>query len=127
MRAGRISQRAVVYDAPRVRLLAVLLSLLAPPLPAPDAPIPRDPAALATALTATIRGLRATTWTGAGKTPRDVTYLALYHQRILRTMAARRALGDATLKRLPQDVRGEARDTVLARRALDAIPRGQAP
>jgi membrane-bound lytic murein transglycosylase B len=52
-----------------------------------------------------------------------VTYLALRHQRILRLMAARRALGDATLARLPRDVRGEARDTVLGRRALAAIPR----
>jgi membrane-bound lytic murein transglycosylase B len=38
-------------------------------------------------------------------------------------MAARRALGDATLARLPRDIRGEARDTVLGRRALAAIPR----
>jgi membrane-bound lytic murein transglycosylase B len=32
-------------------------------------------------------------------------------------------LGDATLQRLPADVRGEARDTVRARRHLAAIPR----
>jgi membrane-bound lytic murein transglycosylase B len=38
-------------------------------------------------------------------------------------MSARRALGDATLARLPPDVRGEARDTVRARRELAAIPR----
>jgi membrane-bound lytic murein transglycosylase B len=109
-----------------VPLLALLLSLIAP-LPAPNARIPRDPAALAAALTTTIRDLRATTWTGEGKTPEDVTYLALYHERMLRRMAARRALGDAALKRLPDDVRGESRDTVRARRALDAIPRGRPP
>jgi membrane-bound lytic murein transglycosylase B len=31
------------------------------------------------------------------------------------------------LKRLPRDVLGEARDTVTARRHIDAIPRGRAP
>ena len=55
--------------------------------------------------------------------PRDVSYLALHHQRMLRLMATRRALGDAALARLPADVRGEARDTVIARRQLAAIPR----
>src|SRR3954454_4871323 len=106
-------------------LLALLLSLIAP-LPAPNAPIPRDPAALAATLTITIRDLRATTWTGEGKTPDDVTYLALYHERMLRRLAARRRLGDTALERLPADVRGEARDTVGARGALAATPRGRA-
>ncbi len=57
----------------------------------------------------------------------DVTLLALHHQRVLRLLAERRALGDATLRALPRDVLGEARDTVAARRALDAIPRGKPP
>ncbi|HVF79274.1 MAG TPA: lytic transglycosylase domain-containing protein [Solirubrobacteraceae bacterium] len=94
-------------------------------LPAPDAPLPRDPAELASRLAATTRALRAAVerWDGADAVPRDVTYLALHHQRILRTMAARRVLGDATLARLARDVRGEARDTVAARRHLDGIPR----
>ena len=59
--------------------------------------------------------------------PADVTLLALHHQRVLRLLAERRALGDATLRALPRDVLGEARDTVAARRALDAIPRGKPP
>jgi membrane-bound lytic murein transglycosylase B len=46
---------------------------------------------------------------------------------MLRLMSARRPLGDATLKRLPRDVLGEARDTVAARRHIDAIPRGRPP
>jgi membrane-bound lytic murein transglycosylase B len=93
-------------------------------LPAPDVALPREPAALAATLTATTRQLHEAVrrWDGAGPVPRDVTYLALHHQRILRLMAARRVLGDATLARLPSDVRGEARDTVLGRRALAAIP-----
>jgi membrane-bound lytic murein transglycosylase B len=45
---------------------------------------------------------------------------------MLRFMAVRSALGDATIARLPRDVRGEARDTVLGRRHLDAIPRAPA-
>ena len=94
-------------------------------LPAPHAPLPHRPARLAAALTATTRRLHGALdrWDPADAVPRDVTYLALQHQRILRLMAARRGLGDATLARLPQDVRGEARDTVLARRDLAAIPR----
>jgi Transglycosylase SLT domain len=97
----------------------------AEPLPAPDGALPRAPGALAGDLIATTRRLHAALarWDPAVPAPRAVTYLALRHQRILRLLAARRALGDATLALLPQDVRGEARDTVLGRRALAAIPR----
>jgi Transglycosylase SLT domain len=96
-----------------------------PPLPAPRAALPRRPTPLATALAATTRRLRGAIegWDPAEPVPRDVTYLALHHQRILRLMTVRRRLGDATLARLPRDVRGEARDTVLGRRLLAAIPR----
>ena len=94
-------------------------------LPAPDVALPKQPAALAAALTATTRSLRAALgrWNGAGAVPRDVTYLALHHQRMLRLMAKRRALGDAALARLPQAVRGEARDSVRGMRHLADIPR----
>jgi membrane-bound lytic murein transglycosylase B len=97
----------------------------AQPLPAPDSALPRSPARLATTFAATTRRLRDSLapWDAAGEVPRDVTYLALHHQRMLRLMAERRALGDATLARLPRDVRGEARDTVIGRRQLAAIPR----
>jgi transglycosylase-like protein with SLT domain len=94
-------------------------------LPAPDAAIPHSPDRLAATLTATTRRLREALerWDGAGDVPRDVTYLALYQQRMLRLMSERRVLGDAALAQLPSDVRGEARDTMIARRALAAIPR----
>ena len=97
----------------------------AQPLPAPDSVLPRGPARLAATFTATTRRLRHSLlrWDAAGEVPRDVTYLALHHQRMLRLMAARRAVGDGTLARLPRDVRGEARDTVIGRRQLAAIPR----
>jgi Transglycosylase SLT domain len=100
-------------------------------LPGPGVPLPHTPGALAATLTDTTRRLRVAIggWDGAGVVPRDVTLLALHHQRMLRLMTARPTLGDATLARLPRDVRGEARDTVLARRRLARIPRspGRAP
>jgi membrane-bound lytic murein transglycosylase B len=110
-------------------VLAVLLTAAAVALPAPDAPLARDPQALATDLTNTTRELRTETdaWGGHGDPPQAVTYLALHHQRILRLMSERKQLGDTTLRRLPDDVKGEARDTVLARRHLLAIPRGKPP
>jgi membrane-bound lytic murein transglycosylase B len=94
-------------------------------LPAPDAALPRDPAELAAAFTATTRRLREAivSWDRTAPVPEDVTYLALHHQRMLRLMSTRRALGDATIARLEPDVRGEARDTVRGRRHLAAIPR----
>jgi len=94
-------------------------------LPDPDAALPKQPSALADALTATTRRLRAALgrWDGAGSVPRDVTYLALHHQRMLRLMAKRRALGDGALRRLPASVRGEAADTLRGLRRLAAIPR----
>ena len=119
---------AVAYedrDGPREPVRAPRGSVAADSLPAPDVALPRTPAALADVLTATTRRLHEAErrWDGTAPVPRDITYLALHHQRILRLMSARRALGDATLARLPPDVRGEARDTVLGRRDLAAIPR----
>ena len=100
------------------------------PLPAPTAALPRRADRLAAALTATTRRLRDAVerWDPAQRMPREVTYLALHQQRILRLMTVRRRLGDDVLAQLPRDVRGE-RDTVLARRHLAAIPRspGQVP
>jgi membrane-bound lytic murein transglycosylase B len=111
-------------------LIGLILAMAAPaqtPLPAPDVALPREPAKLASALTDTTRRLRASGWDGSGKVPDDVTLLALHHQRTLRLMAEKRSLGDRTLAALPNDVKGEARDTVAARRAIDAIPRGKPP
>jgi hypothetical protein len=100
-------------------------------LPEPHAPLPRRPGRLAATLTETTRRLHGALerWDPASAVPREVTYLALHQQRMLRLMALRPRLGDATLARLPRDVRGQARDTVLGRRHLAAIPRspGQLP
>jgi membrane-bound lytic murein transglycosylase B len=113
---------AGVAHAPRTRARSATL-------PAPGAPLPREAGTLATALTTTIRRLRhaEADWDGTGAVRRDVTYLALRHQRLLRWTASRRALGNAAMARLPRDVRGEARDTVAGRRAVNAIPRPGKP
>src|SRR4051812_20368592 len=106
-------------------LLGLIVALaLAPPPPAADVALPRTPEKLAVAFTETTRRLRHTGWDGTNPVPDDVTLLALHHQRILRRMAESRELGDATLARLPGDVKGEARATVLAGRDIDAIARG---
>jgi membrane-bound lytic murein transglycosylase B len=112
-----------VPDVLDLTVLLAVLALLGSP-PPPDQPIPRDPAALAGALTATTRELRGgiEAWGGRGATPEAVTLHALYQQRMYRLIARKRTLGDAVLARLPDDVRGEARDTVRGRRALLAIP-----
>jgi membrane-bound lytic murein transglycosylase B len=98
-------------------------------LPRPDAPLPRDPAALAGALASTTLALRTEIerWRrdgdpAVGPPPEAVTLLALYQQRIYRRIAPAPRLGDRVLALLPPAVAGEARDTVRARRALIAIP-----
>jgi soluble lytic murein transglycosylase-like protein len=111
------------HSAPRPGALAPTPGMQA--LPAPDAALPRTPDSLGATFTETTRRLHDAVgrWHARGPVPLDVTYLALFHQRMLRLMTARRALGDATLARLPRDVRGEALDTVVGRRHLAAIPR----
>jgi membrane-bound lytic murein transglycosylase B len=128
--AGAVAGTAVAvarerHDDPTPRPAAGPRRLTAQALPPLDAAIPRTPVALAAAVTDTTRRLRRAIgrWNAARAAPRDVTYLALYHQRMLRLMSARRALGDVTLPRVAPDVRDEVRDTVLGRRQLAAIPR----
>jgi membrane-bound lytic murein transglycosylase B len=112
-------------EAPRSRAVGPHGVSNRQPLPAPRAALPRRPAVLAATLTATTRRLHDALerWDPADAVAREVTYLALHQQRILRLMTVRRRLGDATLARLPIDVRGLARDTVAGRRHLAAIPR----
>ena len=93
--------------------------------PSPNAPIPRDPQRLATALSATTSDLRAAIrdWVGkndpsVGTSPRDVILYALYQQRIYRLLAADNRLATATLARLPPDLRDAGSDFVAAHREL---------
>jgi membrane-bound lytic murein transglycosylase B len=92
--------------------------------PAPNAPVPQEPAQLADTLTRTERDLGAAIkgWLdrdGArGSTPRDVTLFALYAQRIELLLAQRPSLARATLPRLARSLRAEVESNLAAKREL---------
>jgi membrane-bound lytic murein transglycosylase B len=97
-------------------------------LPAPDAPLRRDPRALAAALASTSTALETAIdrWRRNGDpsrpgVPRDVALLAFHEQRIYRVLGTGRRLARATVARLPTALRRSARDNVLARRELSRI------
>jgi soluble lytic murein transglycosylase-like protein len=93
-------------------------------LPAPDAPLPRQPRELAGALADTSERLRAAAgaWRASGgEPPEAVTLLALHQQRIYLRLGSRPGLARRTLARLPRPVAADARDIVHARRALASI------
>jgi hypothetical protein len=96
--------------------------------PAPDAAIPREPAALAERLTETQRALdRAVdAWRSDGDPsswppPDDVTLYALDQQRIHLVLAVRPRLAKRALARVPGRVAAHARATIRARRELAAL------
>ena len=101
--------------------VAAALSLVAPP--PPNAPLPTGAgptaARLATAtreLEAAIDGWRAA---GAPRPPRALRLWALHQQRLYLALGlARPAFGDAVIGRLPSGLRPDARDVLVARRAL---------
>jgi membrane-bound lytic murein transglycosylase B len=96
---------------------------LPPVLPAPDAPLPRDPDALAASLAETAAGLDAAIdrWDQAVPPPRDVALLALYEQRVIRLLTDRQRLYREVHARTRAPLRHELRDNVLARRELGRI------
>ncbi len=94
-------------------------------LPAPDAAIPREPAALAQRLTETERRLLPAidAWRrdgdpSAGAPPQPVALLALHQQRIHRLLSVRRRLARPVLALLPGRFAAHARATLRARRKL---------
>ena len=103
--------------------MTVLLAFLALAAPPPNAPIPRDPAALASRLEATTHDLADAIdrWQPrTGRVPEDVTLYALYQQRILILLSEKPALANAVFERL----RGSPlRSEVLARRGLGRLSR----
>jgi membrane-bound lytic murein transglycosylase B len=100
--------------------MTVLLAAVALTAPPPNAPIPREPAALARAYETTTHELSAAIdrWrtSGAHRVSDDVTLYALYQQRIVILLSERHALSKAVLDRLsePRPLRGE----LTARREL---------
>jgi hypothetical protein len=93
-------------------------------LPAPGAPIPHTPPAVATVLVRTERALDAAIdrWDPSTKPPRDVTLLALYEQRIIRRLGEDHRLGRSVVKLDPA-----AADDVAARRDLVALAASSPP
>jgi hypothetical protein len=101
---------------------------VSPPLPAPNASIPRAPKVLAHTLLVTTRALdqaidrwRADGNPSAGAPPRDVELLALYHQRIYRLLRRNDALARAVFKLLPSGLAREARSIVDSGKELRKI------
>ena len=99
----------------------------APSVPAPSArePIPRSPQAVsvrlsevAGALRREIRAWRRSKPSRRASPPAPIGALALYEQRVYRLLARRPRLADATLARLGERLRGPARDSIAALRAL---------
>jgi membrane-bound lytic murein transglycosylase B len=110
----------------RMFAFALLWAALAPAVraaPPPSAPIPRDPAALARALTRTTDDLEKAVarWRPARRPPRSVTLTALHEQRIYRFLSRRPRLSAATIARLPSRLRSAARDIVGARVDLERL------
>jgi membrane-bound lytic murein transglycosylase B len=97
--------------------LLVAAVLAAPP---PNAPIPREPAAVARALTEHTEALNAgvDAWRGRGPMPADVELEALYQQRIFIRLTANPRLARAVVPRLDGRLRREAAETLAARSAL---------
>jgi membrane-bound lytic murein transglycosylase B len=94
--------------------------------PAPDAPLPTSPSALAAALTDTSASLNTAidAWRAGGaasRAPDDLVLLALYQQRLTRLLSRRLQLERATLPLLRPALRAFARDVAAAHRELTAI------
>ena len=106
----------------RIAVLAgVLLALGGEP--APNEPIPREPARLAHTLAVTSRDLDEAIdgWRGAGNAPRDVELLALYHQRIYRLLRVNDRLARAVFRLLPSALARAARAIVGGGQALRGL------
>jgi membrane-bound lytic murein transglycosylase B len=100
-------------------VLALAAAVLALAAPAPSAPLPREPAAVARTLAATTASLHAEidAWQDAGapgRAPRDVELWALHQQRLFLALTYDERLGRRAWPHLSR----EARVTLTARRAL---------
>jgi soluble lytic murein transglycosylase-like protein len=120
--ANRIRLTGLLPRSPRLArasLLVAAFALGSPP--APDAPLPRQPALVAKTLTQTVGDLRAAIVRWAPKSaaaPPDVVLYALYEQRLYRLLARETKLAGATLPRLPRPLRATVRDLLTAHREL---------
>jgi hypothetical protein len=102
-------------------LVAAAVAFAVPP-PA-DAPLPARAEPFAQRLAATTQALEAgiEDWraTGSARPPRELRLWALHQQRLYLALGvARPAFGDEVVRRLPAGMRADARDVLVARRAL---------
>jgi membrane-bound lytic murein transglycosylase B len=101
--------------------LAALVAAALLAAPPPNAPLPRDPAGIAAALSARTEALQARVdeWRVAGgPLPSEVELDALYQQRLFISLTAKPALAQAVVHRLRGKLRREAAETLAARAAL---------
>jgi soluble lytic murein transglycosylase-like protein len=111
----------------RLLLLAVAAATALGSPPPPNAPLPREPRAAASALVRTHSDLFAGIdgWLKSAKPgpdpPAEVTLNGLFEQRIYRSLARNDALARATLRRLPSALVPAARDVIAAHRELFRI------
>src|SRR5438874_2416930 len=118
---NRIRLTGLLRRSPRLARASLLVGVFAFVPPAPQAPIPRDPAALAQALSATSTELRAaiTRWTPkTAAPPRDVVLYALYQQRTYRLLGRDENLARRTLPLLAPGLRGISRNLLRAHHEL---------
>jgi membrane-bound lytic murein transglycosylase B len=102
----------------RLATLAVLAAFAAP---SPNAPLPREPSAIAQALTVRTAALQAgiDEWRRSrGPLPAEVELDALYQQRLFISLTDKPALTRAVVARLRGKLRREAAETIAARAAL---------
>lgn len=99
-----------------------------PPAPSPDEPIPRQPAALAEALSAVTAALDDSidSWTkegdpSRGQAPSTLILQALYQQRLYRRLVADPSLASKTLRRLSGGLASDAAAITAAGRELSSL------
>ena len=102
---------------------AAALAAAAPAPPSPNTPLPSGAAATAQRLTLATRSLDAAVadWRASGtpRQPRPLLLWALHQQRLYLSLGLRPAsFGDVVVARLPPTLRPDARDVLVARRAL---------
>jgi hypothetical protein len=115
----------VHWPGRRLALVAAISAVLcvsaATAAPAPNEPVPRDPSVLARTLEVTTDDLGGAIGRWRPKSvpaPDDVVLLALYQQRIYRSLAANTRLSRATLKLLPRGLAAVTADLLAAHREL---------
>ena len=111
-------------DVPVLALVATTVALALPAAaPPPNAPLPSGAEAFAQRLATATQQLETAIddWrsSGTARPPRELRLWALHQQRLYLALGlARPTSGDAVVRRLPTELRADARDVLVARRRL---------